>query len=159
AIAKGDTNYYRVTDRFYPLDDSALHTTEQLSRKDFPLYAIAFINEKYRKDSYRLTGLWEYLNYKKEKVEHIPFVLVTPSSTGHSVEYNELKKLAQNPNVHFYTWKKNTFDSLVKTYFKEKPYYIDYSFFILVDANRNIRGYYDARYVSEMKRLIEEYQH
>ena len=37
--------------------------------------------------------------------------------------------------------------------------YIDYSFFVLVDENRNVRGYYDGRYVAELKRLIEEYQH
>ena len=32
-------------------------------------------------------------------------------------------------------------------------------FFVLVDSKRHIRGYYDARYISEIKRLIEEYQH
>jgi hypothetical protein len=36
---------------------------------------------------------------------------------------------------------------------------VDYSFFVLVDKKRNIRGYYDGRYVSELKRLTEEYQH
>jgi hypothetical protein len=30
---------------------------------------------------------------------------------------------------------------------------------LLIDAKIIVRGYYDARYVSEMKRLIEEYQH
>ncbi|MEO6302420.1 MAG: hypothetical protein ABIP51_04550, partial [Bacteroidia bacterium] len=43
--------------------------------------------------------------------------------------------------------------------FLQKPYFIDYSFFVLVDVNRNIRGYYDGRYVAELKRLIDEYQH
>lgn len=28
-----------------------------------------------------------------------------------------------------------------------------------MDVNRNIRGYYDGRYVAEIKRLIDEYQH
>ena len=42
---------------------------------------------------------------------------------------------------------------------KEKPIYVDYSFFVLVDKNRNIRGYYDGRYIAEIKRLTEEYQH
>ena len=36
---------------------------------------------------------------------------------------------------------------------------MDYSFFVLVDKNRNIRGYYDGRYIAEIKRLTEEYQH
>ena len=30
---------------------------------------------------------------------------------------------------------------------------------MLIDQDRHIRGYYDGRYVSEIKRLIEEYQH
>ncbi|MDI1355231.1 MAG: hypothetical protein PSX36_09945 [bacterium] len=154
---KNDTLYYRVTDRFYSGLSTPTLTT--LSREKYPLYAIVFIQSKFRKDAYRLTGLWEYLNYKKDKVKHIPFILVTESENGSSQAYEELSKLSQSPNVHFYHWQKSGFDSLVKSYFEQKPYYIDYSFFMLVDANRNIRGYYDARYVSEMKRLIEEYQH
>jgi hypothetical protein len=118
-----------------------------------------FISDKYRDDSYRLTGLWEYVNYKKEKVSHIPFVLITEHNGLSSPAYAELKKLSDNQNLHFYSWKKTSFDSLNKSYFLEKPYYIDYSFFVLIDRNRHIRGYYDGRYVSEIKRLIGEYQH
>ena len=33
------------------------------------------------------------------------------------------------------------------------------SYFVLIDAASRIRGYYDARYITEVKRLIEEYQH
>lgn len=161
AIAKGDTLYHKVTDSFYQQDkqDSTQLITETFDQAKFPLYAIVFINSNYRKDSYRLTGLWEYLNYKKQKIDHIPFVLVTEFENGRSQGYDELKKLASNENVYFAGWKKSSFDSITKTYFAEKPYYIDYSFFALVDANRNVRGYYDARYVSEIKRLIDEYQH
>lgn len=155
--AKNDTLFYKVTDSFYSGLSSPRLT--QLNQEEFPLYAIVFIHSKYRSDAYRLTGLWEYLNYKKDKIEHIPFVLVTESENGDSPAFTELNKLSQSPNVHFYHWKRSGFDSLTKTYFAQKPYYIDYSFFLLIDANRNIRGYYDARYVSEMKRLIEEYQH
>lgn len=142
-IAENDTLFYKVKDSF----DTSL--------TQFPIYAVMFIGEKYRPDSYRLAGLWEYLNYKKEKVVHIPFVLIAENA----LVYEELKKLDESPNVHFFVWNKSNFDSLAKTFFVEKPYYIDYSFFVLVDANRNIRGYYDARYVAELKRLIEEYQH
>ncbi len=157
-IQKGDTNFYTVNDKFYKTLDSTASLT-QLQTTDFPLYAIVFINDKYRSDSYRLTGLWEYLNYKKAKIEHIPFILVTPLKDGKSQAYDELKKLSASENVHFYHWHKSSYDSLIQSYFIQKPYYIDYSFFILVDAKRHIRGYYDARYVSELKRLIEEYQH
>ena len=85
--------------------------------------------------------------------------MVTESENGRSIAQEELRKLSDNKNVHFYSWNKQGFDSLTKTYFLDKPYYIDYSFFVLVDADRRIRGYYDARYVSELKRLIEEYKH
>ena len=156
-----DTIYHTVTDSFY-LQNKDGRSSDELSvlnKKDFPLYAIIFISDKYRNDAYRLTGLWEYLNYKKEKILNIPFVLVTEHDGESSPAYNELKKLDIHSNVHFYNWKKNSYDSLTKTYFAGKPYYIDYSFFLLVDQNRNVRGYYDGRYVSEIKRLIGEYQH
>jgi hypothetical protein len=158
---KPDTVYYKVSDSFYHQKegvDSVLELSA-LNTNDFPLYAIMFISDKYRDDSYRLTGLWEYVNYKKEKVSHIPFVLITEHNGLSSPAYAELKKLSDNQNLHFYSWKKTSFDSLNKSYFLEKPYYIDYSFFVLIDRNRHIRGYYDGRYVSEIKRLIGEYQH
>ncbi|WP_317899470.1 hypothetical protein [Aurantibacillus circumpalustris] len=156
-----DTIYHTVPDSFYlqKEDIGALGNLNSLNTTDFPLYAIIFISNKYRADSYRLTGLWEYLNYKKEKVVHIPFALVTEHDGLRSQAYSELKKLNVHSNVHFYNWKKNGFDSLAKIYFAGKPYYIDYSFFLLIDQNRHIRGYYDGRYVSEIKRLIGEYQH
>lgn len=156
-----DTAYYQVSDAFYRPKagvDSVLELSA-LSTSDFPLYAIMFISDKYRDDSYRLTGLWEYINYKKEKVAHIPFVLVTEHTGSTSQAYTELKKLSDHQNLHFYSWKKTSFDSLAKSYFLEKPYYIDYSFFVLIDSERHVRGYYDGRYVSEIKRLIGEYQH
>ncbi|MBX3162864.1 MAG: hypothetical protein KF900_00125 [Bacteroidetes bacterium] len=142
-IAPNDTLFYKVNDTF----DTAL--------AKFPLYAIMFVGEKYRSDVYRMAGLWEYLNYKKEKVVHIPFVLAVENTEV----YEDLKKLDEHENVHFFIWNKTNFDSLAKTFFVEKPIYIDYSFFVLVDVQRNIRGFYDARYVAELKRLIEEYQH
>lgn len=160
-IAKNDTVYHRVNDMLFLQKTDSLNILEpeRVDSDRFPLYAIIFIADKYRADSYRLTGLWEYLNYKKQKIVHIPFVLVTEHDGVKSQAYEELKKLSNSSNVHFYTWKKTGFDSLVKSYFSEKPYYIDYSFFMLIDKNRHVRGYYDGRYVSEVKRLIEEYQH
>lgn len=155
AQEKGDTIYYRVGDSFFPPAGNGTMAT-RLDSSEFPIYAIAFVRQKYRGDAYRLTGLWEYLAYKNHKIEHIPFVLVTESE---STAQEELSKLSESKNIHFRTWPTTGTDSLVNAYFKDKPYYIDYSFFLLIDANRHIRGYYDARYVSELKRLIEEYQH
>lgn len=159
--ASGDTVYYRVGDSFYNFSEAqpGLLQAASVDTVNFPLYAVMFLADKYRPDSYRLSGLWEYLNYKKQKVEHIPFLLVTEHNGSGSPAYDELKKLGSNENIHFYTWQKAGFDSLVRSYFAGKPYYIDHSFFMLIDRNRHIRGYYDGRYVSEIKRLIDEYQH
>lgn len=160
-VSNQDTLFHRVTDLFYASELSSDSTLKKvvIDTTNFPIYVLMFISDKYRGDAYRLTGLWEYLNYKKQKINHIPFVLVTESNEGKSPAYNELLKLGQHQNVNFYTWPKQSYDSLTKTYFLEKPYFIDYSFFVLVDKNRHVRGYYDGRYVSEFKRLIGEYQH
>jgi len=160
-VSKGDTVFHCVRDAFYPIkaEKEFQLAPEVLDTNQFPLFAVMFIRDAYRDDSYRLTGLWEYLNYKKQKINHIPFILVTETENTRSNAYEELQKLGQHSNVHFLTWPKQSFDSLAKTYFFEKPYYVDYSFFVLVDKHRHIRGYYDGRYVSELKRLIGEYQH
>ncbi len=161
AVAANDTLYYKVNDTFYSLEQKdTLQQAVTLTKEKFPLYALMFIKDEYKKNDLRLAGLWEYLNYKKQKIEHIPIVLITASDKGISEIQKELKKLTEeNKNVHFYTWNKQSFDSINNSYFLQKPYYIDQSFFVLIDVNRNIRGYYDGRYVAEIKRLIDEYQH
>jgi len=158
---KNDTVYHTVNDSFFSAGDNGDcgAAVKLLDKDTYPLYAIAFLGKRYRPDAYRMTGLWEYLNYSKSKIEHIPFVLVTEQENGNCDTYTELKKLDKWDNITFTSWKSNSFDSLVNTYFEAKPYYIDYSFFVLVDGNRHIRGYYDGRYVAEVKRLIGEYQH
>jgi hypothetical protein len=160
-LGKGDTAFYSVTNTFYTSGDSGVcgTNTVAISVTDYPVYAIVFLSNKYRKDAYRITGLWEYLNYNKEKIERIPFVLAVETENGNCSSYQELKRLDNSSNVSFVSWPKQSFDSLAHTFFKEKPYYIDYSFFVLIDAERHVRGYYDARYVAEMKRLIGEYKH
>jgi len=159
ALGKKDTLYYRVKDNFKVIDKATGTISEVLDTVQFPVYAVILLNDKYRVDSYRLTGLWEYLNYKRSKIEHIPFVLVTQSDSGRSKIYEELKTLGNSENINFYASPLATYDSLTKAFFKDKPYYIDYSFFMLIDADSHVRGYYDGRYVSELKRLIAEYQH
>jgi hypothetical protein len=160
-VSQGDTIFHKVTDAFFAshLNADSTFKNAAVDTNQFPIYVLMFIADKYRDDAYRLTGLWEYLNYKKQKINHIPFILITESNAASSAAYEDLKKLGQHQNVHFYTWPKQSYDSLNKTYFSEKPYFIDYSFFVLVDKKRHVRGFYDGRYVSEFKRLIGEYQH
>lgn len=162
ALAGADTVYYTATDRFKQENkqDSGL-TDIQLDTASYPLFAVCFIKPAYKKDNYRLAGLSEYAQYKKEKIKHIPFIIVTPyTGPADSSGFGGLSKLqVGNRDILPLCWPQSSFDSLNRIFFKDKPMHIDYSYFALVDKNRHIRGYYDARYVSEIKRLTEEYQH
>ena len=159
-VTVGDTLYYKVSDNFLQkqINDTVI-APFTIDRNQFPIYAIMFIKEKYINDSYRLVGLWEYLNYKKDKIDNIPIFLVTELENKQTPTQDSLQRLSYSKNVEFLAWNKSGFDSLNLTYFLQKPIYIDVSFFVLVDENRNIRGYYDGRYVAELKRLIDEYKH
>lgn len=157
----GDTLFQKVNTAFYKPSshDSVVANLYTLPSDTFGVFVMIFLNEKYLTEGFRIAGLTEFLNYKKSKIEPIPLVMITPIL---SYKYNiqsELKQLTENKNVHFMCWQNSSYDSITKSYFIDKPYYIDYSFLILVDANQNIRGYYDGRYASEIKRLIGEYQH
>lgn len=153
-----DSVFYSVAPTFKTLKDNRLETID-LDTANYPLFVACFIQEKYKKDNYRLAGLSEYAQYKREKIKHIPFVIVTPCD-GDSSCFREFEKMTVgNQNIRNLFWNTASYDSLNLSFFKEKPYYVDYSYMVLVDSKRNIRGYYDARYVSEIKRLIEEYQH
>lgn len=160
-----DTVYYKVNDSFKTLPINASGQTNlqtlNLDTINYPLFAVCFIKQSYKKDNYRLAGLSEYAQYKKDKIKLIPFVIVTPcDGLNDTTCLRDLNKLSVgNKNILNAYWQPSSFDSLNLSYFKEKPIYIDYSFFVLVDKNRHIRGYYDARYISEIKRLTEEYQH
>ncbi len=153
----GDTSYYRVNTSFYSLEDKQ-NSGPTVKAAD-GAFVLSVLHPKYRKESYRLDGFWEYLNYKKEKIAQIPFVFLVPSETDTIHITTDLEKFKTHSNIRFLQWSALSYDSLWKTYFAEKPYYIDNSFFILIDAQSHVRGYYDIRYASEMKRLIEEYKH
>ncbi len=161
-VAAGtDTVYYTATDRFKQAGRDSGLAEIRLDTANYPLFAVCFIKQAYKTDNYRLAGLSEYAQYKKEKIKHIPFIIVTPyEGPADSSGFGELNKLQEgNKDILPLCWPAASFDSLNRVFFKDKPMYIDYSYFALVDKNRHIRGYYDARYVSEIKRLTEEYQH
>ncbi len=163
--AGSDTIFYKVNSTFKVFSNKSdtiqsLKSFE-LDTVNYPLFAVCFIKQSYKKDNYRLAGLSEFAQYKKDKIKLVPFVIVTPcSGPNDSTCLKEMEKLSiGNKNILSMYWNTSSFDSLNLSYFIQKPIYIDYSFFVLVDKNRHIRGYYDARYVSEIKRLTEEYQH
>lgn len=158
-----DTTFYKVGSVFKTLGDDSTKLMQEmvLDTVNFPLYAVCFIKQSYKKDDYRMAGLAEYAQYKKDKIKFIPFVIVTPcDGSGDTSCLKEMEKLSVgNENILSLYWQTSSFDSLNRSYFSDKPIYIDYSFFVLVDKKRHIRGYYDGRYIAEIKRLTEEYQH
>ena len=162
----GKDTVYQVVNDAFNFRSSSKDTLsglqfQTLDKNQFPLFVVCFIKQSYKKDNYRMAGLSEYVQFNKSKIKEIPFVIVTPCDGWNNENcFNEFEKMSlDNKNITNVFWNPSSFDSLNYSYFKAKPYYIDYSFFVLVDENRNIRGYYDGRYVAELKRLIEEYQH
>lgn len=152
-----DTIFYTVKSTFEKTNEN---TPFDLDTTNYPVMVVMFIKDKYVDDAFRISGFWEYVNYKKDKVDDIPFILVCEKDSGFSSTEKSIRAMANKANnILFAGWNKNSFDSINKTYFKEKPFYVDYSFFVLIDKRRHIRGYYDGRYVAEVKRLLGEYQH
>ncbi len=152
-----DTTYYTVKSVFEKTNESTFLDIDTIK---YPVFVAMFIKDKYANDAFRISGFWEYVNYEKSKLGNIPFVLVCEKENGNSKTVDSIKTMAKkSDNIIFAGWNKNSFDSINFTYFKEKPFYVDYSFFALIDKKRHIRGYYDGRYVAEVKRMLGEYQH
>lgn len=160
SLKGADTVYYQVNDQFSQISQGKL-VNFKADTLNYPLYVAGFIKESYKKENYRLAGLSEYVQYKTHKIKEIPFLLITSCTDSSSNScFSDFEKLSvPGTKIKNVFLNQQAFDSLNFAYFREKPVYIDYSFFVLVDKKRNIRGYYDVRFVSEMKRLIEEYQH
>jgi hypothetical protein len=164
--AKGKDTIYQIVNEMFTissLNSDSLSGLEikQLDTIQYPIFVVSFIKQAYKKDNYRMAGLSEYIQFNKTKIKEIPFMIVTPCDGKNSSNcFNEFEKMSvDNSNILNLFWESTSFDSINFSYFKAKPYYIDYSFFVLVDKQRHIRGYYDGRYVSEIKRLMDEYQH
>jgi hypothetical protein len=153
----GDTIYYKVDLDFY--SDQIQTNKATINTKEYPIVALMFVKSSYKSESFRLAGLWEYINYKKEKVKDLPVFIVAENVGGTVPVADSLKRLTSGGNLQFLNINQQKFDSVNKTFFRKKPYYIDYSFIVLLDENRNIRGFYDARYVAEVKRLLDEFKH
>ena len=156
-----DTIYYKVNAGFNEISLDQKFNAITLDTIHYPLFAVSFVKQKYKNDNYRMAGLSEYIQFKKEKISEIPFIIITECDVTNTTNcFREFELLqTKTSTVKNYSWPTTSFDSLNYSYFIEKPIYVDYSFFVLIDTKRNIRGYYDARYISEIKRLIEEYQH
>lgn len=156
-LKKGDTTFYQVRPSFSVFKDNIVPF--DMDREQSPVFAIQFIKDTYVKDGYRFLGLSEYLSYKYEKIKEIPIYIVCSSDGEIPKPQKELEKFSTIKNLMFLTLHSQKFDSINRSYFKERPYYVDEGYIALIDANNNVRGYYDGRYVAEIKRLIDEYRH
>jgi len=153
-----DTVYYRKELKFH--DSTSEHGVFVADTIQFPITVAAFIKKEYQNEAFRISGFWEYANYKHDKIKDMSFVFVCERGYGDSTVIAELSKMGQKaPNLYFLDLSQPQFSQLNADFFNLKPIYVDYSFFILLDKKRHIRGYYDGRYVAEVKRLIDEYRH
>ena len=128
---------------------------------NYPLITVCFIQPKYTKENYRLEGLLDYTTHKKTELSELPLLFIFPKADSlNTIEYNLRDSLKIDlGTIEQCYWDKSSYDSLNITYFISKPSHVDYSFIVLLDKRRNIRGYYDGRYAMEIKRLLSEYQH
>ena len=151
---------------YFTVDQSLLDKSLNLDTVKFPLYVIAFTPNASKINPATISGLIEYLKYKKEAIQHVPIIWATgyaSDSTGAAKEplASAKKQLGiTNENVYELGFPEASYDKLVNdNFFKAKPYYVNAGFLVLIDKNRHIRGYYDGQFVSEVKRLIDEYKH
>lgn len=156
-----DTMYYSVGDLKFPVIQNNLISRKLFDTTNYPLITVCFMQPKYAKENYRLEGLLDYTTHKKTEISEIPLLLLFPKTDSlNTIEYNLRDSLKIDlKNIEQGYWNKSLFDSINIMYFKSKPSHVDYSFIVLLDKKRNIRGYYDGRYAMEVKRLLSEYQH
>jgi len=180
--AKGDTVYYSVPDNYfkrnfkgheiyrfedngdetvtrnYTLDSTIIDTT------NYPVYVILFLDNKLKKDGYKLEAFFDYAQYKPTEFKNVPVFFVS----DYDIAFRSMSEKETIINGDFDSLQINlpSFHPLLadskaanETYFKGKPYYVFNYFAVLVDKQRHIRGYYDPNQNSEVKRMIQEYKH
>ncbi|GIV26710.1 MAG: hypothetical protein KatS3mg027_0524 [Bacteroidia bacterium] len=151
-----DTIYYSVKETTF-LSEKLQPVS--LDTNNFKVFMIAFIKPEYIKEKFRIDQFLTMAHYEPEKIKHIPIVLVYPFKNN-STFFNLKDSLHLNlPNIHSFYLPDTTFNLINQKYFLQKPYYVNYSFAVLVDKDRHIRGYYDWRYADELKRSIQEFNH
>jgi hypothetical protein len=153
--ALNDTIYYTV-----PLNGFLDSTGREFipDTINYPVFLIGFLNEKYRAEGYKLEGLLDYTQFNPNKLNLITTFLVSSSSAGNfPARKKELKISNKDLNELYIPAEK--FDSINNLFFNGKPDHVFPYFFALIDKKRHIRGYYDPSFVSEMKRMIQEFEH
>ena len=79
-LAGKDTVFYKVNSSFNTLPTSGETGLQaiNLDTVNYPLFVVCFIKHAYKKDDYRMAGLSEYAQYKRDKIKLIPVIIVTP---------------------------------------------------------------------------------
>jgi hypothetical protein len=72
-----DTVYYTLNASFNAFNSYNTLNELTLDTINYPLFAVSFVKQKYKTDNYRMAGLSEYIQFKKEKISEIPFLIIT----------------------------------------------------------------------------------
>ncbi len=179
---KGDTVYYTVPESALEFGkiwqesnlDSlgnpylSAYLEKDSSKKQSGAQLVLFVDKNQQE---KLAGLLEFEKYKKEKLDMLDVYIIQfqsleaiPNEKNANYYENFLKdSLSITMSNFFYrtlcVYEREEYDSIRKIFFKQKPIHVFNYFAVLVDKDRHIRGYYDPTYISEVKRMIEEYKH
>lgn len=180
--AKGDTVYYTVPESALEFGKiwqesksdsvgnpySVAYFEKDSLKKQSGAQLVLFVDKNQQE---KLAGLLEFEKYKKEKLDMLDVYIIQTQSldtypSKNDANYYEryLKdSLGITMSNFFYrtqcAYEREEYDSIRKIFFKQKPIHVFNYFAVLVDKDRHIRGYYDPTYISEVKRMIEEYKH
>jgi hypothetical protein len=168
----GDTLYYSLPENalsfgcFFnkPINDSSveiINKSGQLNNSFLIIFCDKIQENK-------LAGILELEKYKKEKLDLIDLKIVQildslPNSNDSLFYQNKLVNQfginSKSINLTTIIGDKKEFEAIRSLYFENKPIHVFDYFAVLVDKEKHIRGYYDPTFVSEVKRMIEEYKH
>ncbi|MCX7727882.1 MAG: hypothetical protein N2203_00260 [Bacteroidia bacterium] len=151
-----DTIYYSIGEiRFLNenLQEMVLDTNQ------YPIFISVFISPDYVKEKFRIDQFVTMCRYEPDKIKHIPVFLIYPFTDSKHIFHIKDSLHITLKNVSSVFLPDSIFNSVKQKFFLMKPYYVDYSFAVLIDKNRHIRGYYDWRYADELKRTIQEFNH
>ncbi|MBK9285193.1 MAG: hypothetical protein IPM51_12905 [Sphingobacteriaceae bacterium] len=155
--ANGDSLFYQINNHFNIRKDSLV--VFNIDTIKYPVFVVQFMDESFKNEDYRFLGFNEYFTYKYEKIKEVPVFIIGKSNTGIPESQQVFQKFTQYANLNFLVMDSINFYQKNAEFFAGKPYYVDNGYIALIDANRNIRGYYDGRFASEIKRLIDEFTH
>lgn len=130
-----------------------------LDTNQYKVFLTVFIKPEYLKEKFRIDQFVALAHYEPDKIKQLPVFLVYPVSSDKKIFNLKDSLHIHLNNVYSVFLPDSVFKIMNQKFFLQKPYYVDYSFAVLLDKKRNIRGYYDWRYADEVKRSIQEFNH